>query len=119
MLDLNSTNFAALLSDDVNISDYLSYGNSSVDSASTDWTTTCSPELPDCVIDHTKVCIGHADYCNLTESEYRELLAEYIYPSVSEWILICSHIFVFLLGLVSLVCGIENLLELTVLRTMT
>lgn len=63
--------------------------------------TICSETSADCVIDHTKHCVGDPTYCNLTESEYRKLIYEYIWPSVPEWILICSHLVVFLMGLVS------------------
>lgn len=55
----------------------------------------------DCVIDHMKVCVGEKQYCNLTYEEYMELLHEYITPTPSEWILIVSHGFVFIMGLVS------------------
>lgn len=63
--------------------------------------TVCAESSTDCVIDHTKQCVGDPAYCNLTESEYLILIYEYIWPSVPEWILICSHIVVFLMGLVS------------------
>lgn len=63
--------------------------------------TTCDPDSHGCEIDHTKVCVGDALYCNLTEEEYRELLISYITPSWTEWILIFSHIVVFFLGVVS------------------
>lgn len=63
--------------------------------------TTCLETSPDCVIDHSKVCVGDPEYCNLTKSEYEELLYDYISPTVPEWILICSHMVVFLMGLVS------------------
>lgn len=84
MLNMNSS---ALMQD------YPNFENSSFPS--------CSPESPDCPIDHTKVCVGDYAYCNLTEEEYRELLVNYITPSISEWILVVSHICVFFLGLVS------------------
>lgn len=64
-------------------------------------TPTCDPTSHSCVIDHNQVCVGDMLYCNLTEEEYRELLISYITPSWTEWILIFSHIVVFLLGLVS------------------
>lgn len=95
MDDFNSTLFAALITNDASISELLSFENSSESSLN------CSLNSPDCVIDHTKVCIGDKEYCNYTEEIYRELLIEYIKPTLSEWILVCSHIFVFLLGLVS------------------
>uniref|UniRef100_A0A182PNZ8 G-protein coupled receptors family 1 profile domain-containing protein n=1 Tax=Anopheles epiroticus TaxID=199890 RepID=A0A182PNZ8_9DIPT len=59
-----------------------------------------------CFIDHNVTCVGDPDYCNLTYSEYRQLLMDYIYPSTGEWILIASHTVVFLMGLVgnALVC---------------
>lgn len=63
--------------------------------------TTCSETSPDCVIDHSVVCVGEQEYCNLTKSEYESLLYDYIAPTVPEWILIFSHICVFLMGLVS------------------
>lgn len=55
-----------------------------------------------CVIDHTKVCVGDKQYCNLTYDEYMGILYEYITPTPSEWILIVSHAFVFIMGLVSI-----------------
>lgn len=55
-----------------------------------------------CVIDHTKVCVGDKQYCNLTYEEYMGILYEYITPTPSEWILIVSHAFVFIMGLVSI-----------------
>lgn len=63
--------------------------------------TTCSESSWDCVIDHSVVCIGDPAYCNLTKEEYEDLLYEYIAPTIPEWILIFSHIVVFLMGLVS------------------
>ncbi|XP_050073866.1 neuropeptide SIFamide receptor-like [Anopheles maculipalpis] len=59
-----------------------------------------------CFIDHNVTCVGDPDFCNLTYSEYRQLLMDYIYPSTGEWILIASHTVVFLMGLVgnALVC---------------
>lgn len=63
--------------------------------------TTCSDTSPDCAIDHSLVCVGDPEFCNLTKSEYEELLYDYISPTVPEWILIFSHICVFLMGLVS------------------
>jgi hypothetical protein len=63
---------------------------------------TCSDMLgKDCVIDHNVVCVGDPEYCNLTRDEYHKLLLDYIAPTVPEWILIFSHIVVFLMGLVS------------------
>jgi hypothetical protein len=61
----------------------------------------CSETGQDCVIDHTITCVGDPEYCNLTKEEYEELLFDYIAPTVPEWILIFSHIVVFLMGLVS------------------
>uniref|UniRef100_A0A182K9Y5 Uncharacterized protein n=1 Tax=Anopheles christyi TaxID=43041 RepID=A0A182K9Y5_9DIPT len=52
-----------------------------------------------CFIDHNITCVGDPDFCNLTYSEYRQLLMDYIYPSTGEWILIASHTVVFLMGL--------------------
>lgn len=63
--------------------------------------TTCSESNPECVIDHSIQCVGDPAYCNLTEHEYMMLLYDYIWPTVPEWILICSHLVVFLMGLVS------------------
>lgn len=48
------------------------------------------------------ICVGDVIYCNLTYEEYHELLYDYIFPSVSEWVLIISHIIVFVVGLVSI-----------------
>lgn len=63
---------------------------------------TCNEnEDPDCIIDHNITCVGDPLHCNLTYEEYLEMLYDYIYPSVPEWILICSHAVVFLMGLVS------------------
>lgn len=62
---------------------------------------TCSESSGDCAIDHSVVCVGDPEFCNLTQSEYEELLYDYISPTVPEWILIFSHICVFLMGLVS------------------
>uniref|UniRef100_A0A182T0D8 Uncharacterized protein n=1 Tax=Anopheles maculatus TaxID=74869 RepID=A0A182T0D8_9DIPT len=53
-----------------------------------------------CFIDHNVTCVGDPDFCNLTYSEYRQLLMDYIYPSTGEWILIASHTVVFLMGLI-------------------
>jgi hypothetical protein len=55
----------------------------------------------DCPIDHSLVCVGDPEFCNLTKAQYEELLRDYISPSPAEWILIFSHIVVFLMGLVS------------------
>lgn len=60
--------------------------------------TTCTE--PSC-INHTIVCVGEPDYCNYTYEEYVEMLYDYIYPTVPEWILIFSHAVVFFMGLVS------------------
>lgn len=46
-------------------------------------------------------CVGEIEYCNLTYEEYKQMLEEYIFPSVWEWILIGMHGTVFLIGLVS------------------
>jgi hypothetical protein len=64
--------------------------------------TVCSEKSQDCVIDHTVVCVGDPAYCNLTKEEYELLLYDYIEPTIPEWILIFSHIIVFLMGLVSI-----------------
>lgn len=63
--------------------------------------TTCSETSWDCVIDHSIYCVGDPAYCNLTKEEYEDLLFDYIAPTIPEWILIFSHIVVFLMGLVS------------------
>lgn len=55
-----------------------------------------------CIIDHNVTCVGEREYCNLTYDEYISLLYDYIYPTTPEWILICSHLVVFIMGLVSL-----------------
>lgn len=71
---------------------------------------TCSEnEDPTCIIDHNVTCVGDPLYCNLTYDEYMELLYDYIYPSVPEWILICSHAVVFVMGLVSIKPNGRNL----------
>lgn len=63
--------------------------------------TTCSETSLECVIDHSLVCVGDPVFCNLTKEEYEQLLFDYISPTIPEWILIFSHIVVFLMGLVS------------------
>lgn len=64
---------------------------------------TCNEnEDPNCIIDHNITCVGDPSFCNLTYEEYMELLNDYIYPSMAEWILIISHAVVFIMGLVSL-----------------
>lgn len=75
--------------------------SSTVDYMENSIETTCFENSPDCVIDHSTTCVGDVAYCNLTEQEYMKLLYDYIWPTVPEWILICSHIVVFLMGLVS------------------
>lgn len=55
-----------------------------------------------CIIDHNVTCVGEREYCNYTYDEYISLLYDYIYPTTPEWILICSHLVVFIMGLVSL-----------------
>lgn len=60
-------------------------------------------ENENCMIDHTVVCVGDPQYCNLTKEQYTGLLLEYITPTTSEWILIVSHSVVFIMGLVSIV----------------
>lgn len=76
------------------------YNSSTVDYFLNSAVTTCETSS-DCVIDHSVVCVGDPEYCNLTKEEYEELLYDYISPTVPEWILIFSHIIVFLMGLVS------------------
>lgn len=60
--------------------------------------TSCMDD--DC-INHNITCVGEPLYCNYTYEEYVQMLYDYIYPSVSEWILIFSHAVVFFMGLVS------------------
>lgn len=74
---------------------------SSVDILLSSVVTICSESGADCAIDHSVVCVGDKEYCNLTKAEYEELIYDYIAPTVPEWILIFSHICVFLMGLVS------------------
>lgn len=62
---------------------------------------TCNEgEDPNCIIDHNITCVGDPIHCNLTYDEYLDMLLDYIYPSVPEWILISSHAVVFVMGLV-------------------
>lgn len=65
-------------------------------------TPECSESSLDCKINHSIVCVGQVEYCHLTKEEYEDMLYDYIAPSVPEWILIFSHIIVFLMGLVSI-----------------
>lgn len=55
----------------------------------------------DSCINHNLTCLGDQLYCNYTYEEYVEMLYDYIYPTVPEWILIFSHAVVFFMGLVS------------------
>lgn len=55
----------------------------------------------DSCINHNITCVGDPLYCNYTYDEYVELLYDYIYPTIPEWILIASHAIVFSIGLVS------------------
>lgn len=72
------------------------------DSNSTDRMQLCDEfEDENCIIDHNVVCVGDPQYCNLTFTQYTDLLLEYITPTTSEWILIVSHSVVFIMGLVS------------------
>lgn len=48
-------------------------------------------------------CVGDSEYCNYTETEYLEMLHDYIFPTPGEWVLIGFHAVVFLIGLVSFV----------------
>lgn len=48
-------------------------------------------------------CLGDPIYCNYTYEEYAQMLYDYIYPTVPEWILIFSHSVVFFTGLVSII----------------
>lgn len=56
--------------------------------------------IDDECINHNITCVGEAIYCNYTYDEYVEMIYDYIYPTVSEWILIFSHAVVFFMGLV-------------------
>lgn len=58
-------------------------------------------EDEDCIIDHNSTCIGEEQYCTLSYHDYKKMLFDYIYPTTPEWILICSHLVVFVMGLVS------------------
>lgn len=58
-------------------------------------------EDENCTIDHNLICVGDKQHCSLTYEEYTELLNNYIYPTTNEWILIVSHMIVFIMGLVS------------------
>lgn len=51
-------------------------------------------------------CVGERAFCNYTLEEYIAMLDDYIFPQTYEWILIASHMVVFLVGLVgnALVC---------------
>lgn len=91
---------ALLASTTTTVEDLLS-NSSTVDYLVNPIVTACLGTSPDCAIDHTKVCVGDVEFCNLTKSEYEELLYDYIWPTVPEFILIVSHIVVFLMGLVS------------------
>lgn len=75
--------------------------SSTVDYTANSIESICSETSSDCVIDHSIHCVGDPEYCNLTQNEYMKLLYDYIWPTVPEWILICSHLVVFLMGLVS------------------
>lgn len=52
-------------------------------------------------MEYNTTCPGEPMYCNLTYNEYVQMLYDYIYPTVPEWILIISHATVFFMGLVS------------------
>lgn len=54
-------------------------------------------------------CVGEPDYCNMTESEYRQMVYDYIFPSHGEWVLIGCHGIVFLVGLVSFSISINKI----------
>ncbi|KAL7032312.1 hypothetical protein ACKWTF_007283 [Chironomus riparius] len=88
------------------ISDFFWNHSSTVDYSLNPIVTFCPETSSNCVIDHTKQCVGDPLYCNLTKEEYLELLYDYITPTVPEWILIFSHLVVFLMGLIgnALVC---------------
>lgn len=53
------------------------------------------------------VCIGAAEFCNMSKEEYVAMLNDYIYPQTYEWVLIGTHSLVFVMGLVgnALVCA--------------
>ncbi|KAG5684063.1 hypothetical protein PVAND_013312 [Polypedilum vanderplanki] len=56
--------------------------SSTVDYGTNPIVTTCSETNPNCVIDHSEQCVGDPAYCNLTESEYVQLLYDYISPTI-------------------------------------
>lgn len=62
-------------------------------------------------LDPLNRCPGEQEFCNLTREQYEELLYDYIFPTVPEWILIFSHIVVFLMGLVSTDTQFNSLLK--------
>lgn len=74
---------------------------STIDFSTTPETICNEKEDENCTIDHNLICVGDEQYCNLTYDEYTELLNNYIYPTTNEWILIVSHMIVFIMGLVS------------------
>lgn len=94
---------------------FWNHSSSTVDYVENPLEITCPESGVDCVIDHSIQCVGDPAYCNLTESEYIKLLHDYIYPTIPEWILICSHFVVFLMGLVS-IKNTHNLIQLQILQ---
>lgn len=55
----------------------------------------------DCIISENETCFGDPEYCNYTYDEYMKAIHAYMFPTTSEWILICSHMVVFIMGLVN------------------
>lgn len=57
-------------------------------------------------VNFTEPCVGDIEYCNMTREDYIEMLHEYIFPNAFEWVLICIHFVVFIIGLIgnALVC---------------
>lgn len=51
--------------------------------------------------DDNGTCYGAPEYCNMTRTEYEEMLAEFIQPRWPGMLLIGAHTVVFVMGLVS------------------
>lgn len=64
------------------INDFFWNHSSTVDYSLNPIVTFCPETSSNCVIDHTKQCVGDPLYCNLTKEEYLELLYDYITPTV-------------------------------------
>lgn len=64
------------------INDFILNHTSTVDYGLYSSATFCPETSSNCVIDHTKQCVGDPVYCNLTREEYVELLYDYITPTV-------------------------------------